>query len=578
MWYETRPARFKAELDSIAALAAGQSWFKSYKPRLDRTSNALCVDVDLQVGENLRPITLAYPEAFPYTPPSIKPRGATERWSGHQYGVGGELCLEHRADNWEPQITGVEMIESVYKLLTSEDGVEQSGEPLVVESAHRSTTGQLMRLKSRFVATAAALKQIALCEKPTSATFRVTCDGDSLVFLLATLIAPNVPKWTDPELPVGITDYASGKGFVISVGLDDKRLLAMPSAGATGAKMMRDLFFGDGAPAFEETETFVISLGSAAFAFAYRLNSQNDALESLGMILPGSGKRMMDANDVLASKKVAILGAGSIGSKVAMSLARAGVRKFVLMDEDVLRSENLVRHALTWESVGHHKVKALEDTFKLLTPGVEVDSWTFDLGGQNSTGIFDMLVNAIKECDLIVDGTGSASAFNYACVIAAEYSKPMAWARVFGGGYGGMIARSRPGLEPSPQFARAVINAWCANPEFPKAPKEVTDYGVTDKDGVPMIADDADVSAIAAHFTRLVIDTLIAPEKSVFASSAYMIGLREEWIFKAAFDTRPIDLGAPHVSPPEVALPEYEAAQAANMLATLRVADVEGEP
>lgn len=574
MWYETRPARFKAELDGIAALAASQSWLKNYTPRLDRTSKALCVNVDLQVGENLRPVTLAYPEAFPYTPPSIKPRGATERWSGHQYGVGGELCLEHRADNWEPQITGVEMIESVYKLLATEDGVEQSGEPLVVDSAHRSTTGQLMKFKNRFVATAAALKQIATCEKPASATFRVTYDGDSLVFMLATLIDPNTPKWTDPELPVGISDYASGKGFVISVALDDKRLATMPSPGATGAKVMRDIFFGDDAPVFDETETFVISLG--ILTFAYRLNPKNDAVELLGMILPDFGKRMMDANAVLASKKVAILGAGSIGSKVAISLARVGVRKFVLMDEDVLRAENLVRHALTWESVGHHKVKALEDTLKLLTPGVEIDGWSFDLGGQNSTGMFDKLVNAIKECDLIVDGTGNASAFNYACVIAVEHSKPIAWARVFGGGYGGLIARSRPGLEPSPQFARAAINAWCTNPEFPKAPKEVTDYGVTDEDGVPMIADDADVSAIAAHFTRLVIDTLIAPEKSVFASSAYMIGLREEWIFKAAFDTRPINLGVPHVPPPEAALPEHEAAQAANMLATLKAADAEG--
>ena len=279
---------------------------------------------------------------------------------------------------------------------------------------------------------------------------------------------------------------------------------------------------------------------------------------------------MLDDNATLATKKVAILGAGSMGSKVAESLARSGVRKFVLMDEDVVMPGNMVRHALDWGAVGHHKVKALEDKLNLLAPGIEVKAWLFDLGGQNSVGLFDRMIAALTKCDLIVDATGSANAFNYASVVAVDHSKPMAWARVFGGGYGGLIARSRPGLEPAPTFARAAIDAWCTNPEFPKAPKEITDYGATGEGGEPMIADDADVSAIAAHFTRLIIDTLIAPEKSVFASSAYMIGLREEWIFKAAFDTRPIDLGAPHMPPTEIALPEHEAATAAAMLATLK--------
>ena len=577
MWYETKPARFKAELDGIAAFAASQAWLKDFTPRLDKTSKALCVDVDLQVGENLRLVTLSYPEGFPHTPPSIKPRESTETWSGHQYGAGGELCLEHRPDNWEPQITGVDMIQSVYTLLSSEDGDGNGGEPISVGSAHRSTIGQSMRTKVyRFVATSSMLERIAACEKPTTATFRVSCGGQSIVFMLDKVIESDGVEWTDPELPDGFSEYAKRKGFAINLGFDDQRLSAIPKSGAIGAKAMRDLFVGTGAAPFEEIETIVMSLGP--LLLAYRINPKDDTVDQMGMILPDSGKRMMDANAELASKKVAILGAGSVGSKVATSLARAGVRKFVLMDEDVLMAANIVRHALDWESVGHHKVKAVEDTLNMLMPGIEVDAWCFDLGGQNPTRMFDFLLEALKGCDLIVDATGSSAAFNYASIVAVDHSKPMVWARVFGGGYGGLIARSRPGLEPAPQFARAAINAWCANPEFPKAPKEVTDYGATGEGGEPMIADDADVSAIASHFTRLIIDTLIAPEKSVFAYSAYMIGLREEWIFKAAFETHPIELGGPHAPPPEPELPEQEAAQVADKLATLKAAIAEEPP
>ena len=60
-----------------------------------------------------------------------------------------------------------------------------------------------------------------------------------------------------------------------------------------------------------------------------------------------------------------------------------------------------------------------------------------------------------------------------------------------------------------------------------------------------MIADDADVSQIAASLARLATDTLLAAPESSFEHSAYMIGLRKEWIFTGAFDVWPIDLGTP---------------------------------
>lgn len=569
MWYETRPARFKAELEGISTLAADQAWLKKFNIRLNKASKALCVDIDLQVGENLRRVTLAYPKGFPHTPPSIKPRGETVTWTGHQYGAGGELCLEHRPDNWEPQITGVDMIQSVYKLLDSEAGKDKGGKPLIVESAHRSTVGQSMRTEtSRFVATASTLQRIALCEKPMAAAFRLSADSQSLVYMLQHVMEPDGSKWIDPELPPGFGEYATRKGFILNLGTDYQRWYQIPKADQTGAGAMRDWFIGPDAGPFDGTELVLVALGT--LLLAYRLDPEDDKVAHLGVIEPEPGKRMLDGNAILATRKVAILGAGSMGSKVAESLARSGVRKFVLMDEDVVMPGNMVRHTLDWRAVGHHKVKALEDKLKLLAPGIDVEAWLFDLGGQNSVGLFDRMIAALTTCDLIADATGSANAFNYASVVAVDHSKPMVWARVFGGGYGGLIARSRPGLEPAPPFARAAIDAWCANPEFPKAPKEITDYGATGEGGEPMIADDGDVSAIAAHFARLIIDTLIAPERSVFASSAYMIGLREEWIFKAAFDTHAIDLGAPHMPPTELALSEHEAATAATMLATLK--------
>jgi hypothetical protein len=48
-----------------------------------------------------------------------------------------------------------------------------------------------------------------------------------------------------------------------------------------------------------------------------------------------------------------------------------------------------------------------------------------------------------------------------------------------------------------------------------------------------MIADDADVSVISAHLARMSLDTLRPFEESDYPYSAYLIGLRKEWIFQA---------------------------------------------
>ena len=58
----------------------------------------------------------------------------------------------------------------------------------------------------------------------------------------------------------------------------------------------------------------------------------------------------------------------------------------------------------------------------------------------------------------------------------------------------------------------------------------------------PLTAYDSDVTLISSAFTRLIIDTALREQPSVFPYSVYMIGLRKEWIFSQPFDTRPIDV------------------------------------
>jgi sulfur-carrier protein adenylyltransferase/sulfurtransferase len=112
--------RFRLEREAIEALVSTSDWLIPGEWRIDRSAR-LIWDADIAVGDHTRPVSLRYPNHFPHSPPLVLPRGDTTRWSPHQYGRGGELCLEYGPDNWHPDVTGAMMIESAYRLLSGEN-------------------------------------------------------------------------------------------------------------------------------------------------------------------------------------------------------------------------------------------------------------------------------------------------------------------------------------------------------------------------------------------------------------------------------------------------------------------------
>ena len=72
------------------------------------------------------------------------------------------------------------------------------------------------------------------------------------------------------------------------------------------------------------------------------------------------------------------------------------------------------------------------------------------------------------------------------------------------------------------QHMRRAIENWFADKNAP--PLRFRRGYETGSEGAPFIADDADVSAIAAHAARLAIDLLIGRDPSLFPHSVYAIG------------------------------------------------------
>ena len=250
--------------------------------------------------------------------------------------------------------------------------------------------------------------------------------------------------------------------------------------------------------------------------------------------------RLTPESHLLHTKKVGVVGLGSAGSKISVSLERTGVKEFVLIDHDIFLPENICRHELTWMDIGQHKVDAIAHKMELIANGVNIQKRRIKLSGQEATASVDSALSQLAECDLIIDATGNPNTFNQLSWIASQKKIPLIWLEVFAGGVGGIVARYRPGKEPTPKIMRSYLSN-CLEGKAKPALSISQDYAALNDDGQIIVASDADVTFITSVATKMSLDILLEHTPSVFPYSMYLIGFDRSWIFHEPFHIYPID-------------------------------------
>ena len=114
------------------------------------------------------------------------------------------------------------------------------------------------------------------------------------------------------------------------------------------------------------------------------------------IILPEVGG---EGQKKLLGAKVLLLGAGGLGSPIALYLAAAGVGTIGLVDFDVVDKSNLQRQILHGTSdVGKLKIDSASETLTDMNPDVKVVKHNTRLSSENAMEI-------IKDYEIVVDGT-----------------------------------------------------------------------------------------------------------------------------------------------------------------------------
>lgn len=532
IWFLENPERSKRERLELERLVGSVDWLVAIGWRMD--SSRLSWDADIILGEQVFPITLRFPNHFPFSPPLVLPRGNQSRWSFHQYGAGGELCLEYGPDNWHEDIPGAEMILSAYRLLLGE-AISSLGGP-EVSSRHRSSLGERLSGKRRrflFDQEAQAILSALVDDQVVAATAITQFHEHASIRFLASAEVGD-PGWK-ASLPASLVNESFERATAL-IRWPEVRPLPSDISAKTMSAAVAERGMEIGAA---ELVVFVHGLDVCA----YQLDLENDTVRAITVILEEERQPRLDpAQDALKERRVAIIGCGSVGSKIATMLARSGVGRFVLVDEDIFLPENLVRNDLDWRDTGLHKVDAVARRVQLVNPKAACERYRRTVGGQGSAGAIEGLIEVLEQCDLLIDGSADNSAFEVLSAVASFGKRTVVWGQVFAGGIGGFVARSRPGQEPNPAIMRRKVEAWCTEKGRIISPASAPYEG---GDSAPVVANDAEVSVIASHLAALAIDTLIPQAPSSYRHAVYLIGLKAEWIFDQAFEVHPIDVGPP---------------------------------
>ena len=106
---------------------------------------------------------------------------------------------------------------------------------------------------------------------------------------------------------------------------------------------------------------------------------------------------------ILENAKVGIAGAGGLGSNVAMLLVRAGMKKLVIADFDIVNESNLNRQFFFRRQLGEKKIAALAENLRMIEPDLDLSLHDVRLTPENTDFVF-------AGCNVVVEAFDSAEA------------------------------------------------------------------------------------------------------------------------------------------------------------------------
>lgn len=148
----------------------------------------------------------------------------------------------------------------------------------------------------------------------------------------------------------------------------------------------------------------------------------------------------------LPTRKVVIVGLGSLGGETAVQMARAGVGRLFLIDWDRLEANNAVRHVLGVDQAGRNKCQAVAEACRRANPFCTITGHgSLRFGDTTLPPPLKRVYEALEDADLVIETTGVHQIQLLVSRVALELNKPVVLAWLTDGSWAGEVARLVPG-------------------------------------------------------------------------------------------------------------------------------------
>jgi len=155
-----------------------------------------------------------------------------------------------------------------------------------------------------------------------------------------------------------------------------------------------------------------------------RIQFSNDEIArySRHLIMP---EVTLDGQKRLKAASVLCIGAGGLGSPIALYLAAAGVGRMGLVDGDTVDFSNLQRQILHGtKDVGRKKLNSARDRIREINPNVQVDLYDTFFTSENARKI-------VEPYDIVIDGTDNFPTRYLSNDICVFLKKPNIYGSIF---------------------------------------------------------------------------------------------------------------------------------------------------
>jgi molybdopterin/thiamine biosynthesis adenylyltransferase len=403
-WWERHPERLQWEVANFADRGLVVDYVIG--------GNGPVVDTKLKLSDGREiPVRLSFPFEYPFKPPSANVESGL---LGPPHEVAGGLCLfDDAANQWNPQRSAAELVDVRVRPLI--EAILVQGD--LSSSAEEQIPDQVGKLYMPSKSGVVFVPDPYWAPLPDVRSGPLVLTGDGSHRLVAYaeefgLSEPRLRKRLDCDDGIAIgrwAEFASPpSGYQTPENLLSNAHAALPG-------LFEPVSFADSprnpewiALNYEEEGPSVGQWRRQWVVF--ELSDENAppvGAEIWEVQALSLAERQLRTPELvgLDTAKIVLLGVGSLGSKVAVELAKASCGTLVLFDSDSYDVNNAVRHELPTTSAGARKAEAVGSAIEAINPFGQIEVKTITVG-YNQLSANEFLA-ALEGAVLVIETTGS---------------------------------------------------------------------------------------------------------------------------------------------------------------------------